>query len=375
MALSTALSELFALLARRWRFALGVFLLLAAGTISLILIMPPRYVAQSTLLAKFGREYLTKEGASGAGLAPANFGQEDIVSSVVEIMRTQSLADQVVHQMGASVLYPGLRQSGDDGIPLERLAALRFAAALSVSPARRSNVIVARFANTDPKVAAEALNLYIQAFETKYLALYGENRVDFLSRDLKRLQGELAAAQDAMTAFERDHRSYFRDGQLDVLGKRRTEVETQRARAFACCADTAAAADLAKQVAELDRRIADASANQDTLRLLARRRDLAQEAYDSASKRLQEAQITRNMDEGRITSVEVIEPASPPARQAPPSRLVKIILALGLSAIAAVAATFLAQILSVRFATAAQLRQAFTLPVLADIPSWNSDQR
>jgi uncharacterized protein involved in exopolysaccharide biosynthesis len=355
---------------RRKVLLLALFLLCGGGSAALILTMPSRYVAQATLLAKFGREYVLHGDGVGNSAVPANFGQEDIVASVVEIMRTRSLAEAVVAAMGPEMLYPGLAAEAEEGVPLDRLATTRLIRDLSVAPAKRSNVIVTELSNENPQIAAAALNRYIGAFQAKYLLLYGENRVEFLEKDLAKSKAELDVAQEDLSTFEGAHGNYARAGQMEALIKRRSELEAQRVRIAECCAQTPAAADLNRQVEELDQRISTLNADQNTIQALAKRRDVTLDSYIAALRRLQEARSVRNMDDAGMSSVQVIEPAEPPSQPARPSKMVKLALALVVSGSLAAFVALLAELTSRRVHTADHLRRSIPFPVLADVPPW-----
>jgi uncharacterized protein involved in exopolysaccharide biosynthesis len=370
MTLASGLHRIAAMLWRRKLLLLLLFLLCGGGSAVLILLSPPRYVAQATLLAKFGREYLLRGEGTGPGAVPANFGQEDIVASVVEILRTRSLAESVVAEMRPEVLYPDLADTPDDAVPLDRHATLRLIRDLSVAPAKRSNLIVVELANANPQIASAALNHYISAFQAKYLLLYGENRVEFLEKDLASSKAELDAAQEALSGFEGTHAAFGKAEQMEALVRRRSELEAQRVRIAECCAQTPAAADLNRQVEELDRRIGTLNEHQNAVQALSRRRDITLDSYVAALKRLQEARSARTMDDAGISSVQVVEPAEPPLRPARPGRLVKLVLALVISGVFAAVVTVLADLVSRRVHTADRLRRSFPFSVLADVPPW-----
>ena len=85
MHVTEAIHVLWAMLRRRRVLAIAIFLGMGGLAAMAILGSTTRYTARTTLLAKFGREYVFRDGATP--LVP-NIAQDDIVSAVVDILKS-----------------------------------------------------------------------------------------------------------------------------------------------------------------------------------------------------------------------------------------------------------------------------------------------
>jgi len=367
MTILEAIGHVRATLRRRRKLALGVFLLLALPAALVVLATPSRFAARTTLLAKFGREYVYR-GDSAANMLVPNFAQDDIITSVTDVMKSESLAEQVVAEVGPEVLYPAAAAEPPEGLTPLQAATAQFQRALRIVPGRRSTVLVVEYAHVDAALAASTLNRFVSDFQGKYLSLYGENRVEALAREAGSSKAELVEAKQELTAYERAHGTFAKDGQLEALVQRKVELETTKARLQSCCASTPGLADMDLQIASLASRIVTINDNQAEISGLASRLAVAQEGYDGVLKRLQEAKASRAMDESRMTSVQVVDPANVPTQHERPGRGLKLALALLFSALVGTFAALAAEAARRRYGDARDLRRAFPFPVLADVP-------
>ena len=222
---SAAHKALTILFRRKWLIA--CFILLVTGAAgSYIMSIPRVYPASTSLLVKFGREFVYRQevGSSDATFA-ANYSQDEIMNSLVEIIRTWGLADQVVQEMGAANLYPRLVNDRPEALTLEAAAVQQFTRDLHVYPASRSNVIWLSYVNEDPDYAADALNRLVAAFQAKHVTLYSESRFEFLSDQVTRLDDELASVERRLEDFRRDNHVYALDEQRSQLLKQQGDID------------------------------------------------------------------------------------------------------------------------------------------------------
>jgi uncharacterized protein involved in exopolysaccharide biosynthesis len=380
-------SVLLSVLRRKW-LVIATFVVISGAASVFIVVQPPSYLARSTLLAKFGREYAV-QSADGKDVA-SNVAMDDIVNSTVELLKSESIATLTLKKAGARKLYPELFKSKgsiaeailaikkivDPDIDRvqetpEQAALEKLMKSIKVASSRASNIIIVDFDYTDPNVAAETLNDYVDAFLVRYVALYGERNEGFYADRAARAARDLDAAQSELTTFEQAHRTYDGDRQLAAMTERHSQMEAQRADLASCCADSPGLLDLVQRESELERQITMFNADQATTKTLARRRDLAQEMFDTATRRAQDARLARGMDDDRITSVVIIDPATPPASASKPTRSIKIIMAVIVAAIASVLFALLAEALRRRFSTGRQLSNVVDVPILAEVPRYD----
>jgi uncharacterized protein involved in exopolysaccharide biosynthesis len=397
MQITSALVGFLTILLRKKWIILLVFLLLGGLSSSYIWVQPPVYVATASLLAKFGREFVYRFETSTSGTVAPSYSPDEIINSLIGILKTEEIADAVVRQIGHERLYPDMIENPASTIPPHKAAVRRFMGDLKIRPTRNTNILTIEFSSQNPEMAADALNAFLEAFRTKYLELYGEKNFEFLVAHLGRLKLKLDGAESALDAFEQSKRAYALDTQVDLLLRQRHDLDLQDKLAEAEAAGViqkiaalqsrigesapsikiSIEADLQQiqerrriikgQVSEIDQKIEDITANQRALRDLRRERDTTQLSYAAYLQKVEEARVLRSMDTNRITSVEVVEHATPPLNPAAPSRKIKIALVLLFSMIVAVGSGCLSHLLSRRFYTKADLERAFDIPVLAEI--------
>lgn len=126
------------------------FAVVAAVTIGTFLISPT-YEAKSSLLVKFGREYLyTPEVGEGRPTLMAS-GQEELLNSEVQILMNHDIIGKVLASLGIQNVYPGL--SAFSGIAKSDAAINQFKRSLIVEPVKKSNVIQVSFQHHNPESA------------------------------------------------------------------------------------------------------------------------------------------------------------------------------------------------------------------------------
>jgi uncharacterized protein involved in exopolysaccharide biosynthesis len=218
--------KVFTILSRRKWVLLGFIFVVTGLATAYILSVPRVYTASTSLLVKFGREYIYRqEVGSGDAAFAATYSQDEIINSLSEIIRTLGLAEQVVSEIGPGTLYPRLIEDRDPALTLEQAAVLEFSTHLSVNPASRSNVIWLSYFNESPELAADALNRLVTAFQTKYVSLYGETRVEFLEVQLGRLADNLDQSERALEDYQQANQVYSLDEQRTELLKRQSELD------------------------------------------------------------------------------------------------------------------------------------------------------
>jgi uncharacterized protein involved in exopolysaccharide biosynthesis len=474
---SAARKALTILFRRKW--LLLSFIFLVTGVASFYIMSIPRvFPANTSVLVKFGREYVYRQevGSSDATFA-ATYSQDEIMNSLIEIMRTWGLAEQVVRDIGAATLYPRLVENRRQGQSLEDAALQQFSRDLSVDPASRSNVIWLSYVNEDPDLAADALNRLVEAFQAKHVALYGETRVEFLEEQLGRLSDTLGTAERALEDYQKTSRVYALDEQRTQLLKQQADLDaalkaadnefealtakrttltaqirdvpetvpltsvTERSKVIAqaeaellnlrlreqqlatrlgerhpqiiavrdeiaraqntlktlntstASSETRGAnalhlnlqgallgaeADLRQieqrrsglslQLAQVTGRIEGISSSERTLRDLLRQRNEAEATYQNYLRKVEEARVSEDMNRNKITSIAVIEPASPPGLPAGPGRKIKLLLVFGFAVLGGTGLAFAVDLASRRFFSAEQIEAALGIPVLATVP-------
>jgi uncharacterized protein involved in exopolysaccharide biosynthesis len=139
----------------------------------------------------------------------------------------------------------------------------------------------------------------------------------------------------------------------------RTQAEQRQA--------SAATANLQRQRAELDRRLAALADSERELLGLERERRIAEQNYEAAAKRLRDESALEALDRKRRSNVSIVQPPVAPLQG---SSIAPIILAVGtvLSLCAALLVAFLSALWRDSFLSPEQVERELGLPVLAAIP-------
>lgn len=224
------LRDLLAVLFKHKRSMLVIFFGIVAIVTLLTFVLPPTFEAKSTVLVKFGREFLYRPevGADkGQVISLGQPSQEEILNSEIEIITNRDLLGKVVDGVGIERLYPGLsKKTYRNGVTPKDKAVVRLSKKLSVQGVRRSNVIKIAFRHEDPRLAAEVANRLVEGFKEKHLQVYSDPQSSFLEEQLEDYHRKLSTSEDALRDFKQAHGVYALDEQRNLLLKQRVELDT-----------------------------------------------------------------------------------------------------------------------------------------------------
>jgi uncharacterized protein involved in exopolysaccharide biosynthesis len=156
---------------------LVVFFSVVITVTGVTFLLSPTYEAKSSVLVKFGREYLYRPEVGDKG-PMISFGQEQnqepILNSEIEILTNQDLMDKVITTIGVAKLYPEFVEPSwvltarmffaPEGVTPKDLAIVKFGKKLSVEGVKKSNVINVSFQHKNPHLAAQVVNLLLDSF-------------------------------------------------------------------------------------------------------------------------------------------------------------------------------------------------------------------
>ena len=193
-------------------------------------LLPPTYEAKSSLLVKFGREYVYRSEVGERGspdmgpLIPPN--QEEVINSEIQILTSRDLIDKVIQAIKVENIYPeAVKNPSATMTPLEA-AILRFEKKLSVEGVRKSSVIQVSFQHKDPRIAAKAVNLLVDFLKEKHLQVYSDPKSSFLEQQLSAYDQRLKDSQNQLEAFKQKYRVFSLEEQRTLLLKQRTDLDT-----------------------------------------------------------------------------------------------------------------------------------------------------
>ena len=193
-------------------------------------LLPPTYEAKSTLLVKFGREYIYRPEVGERGssdsrsLIPLN--QEEVINSEIQILTSRDLIEKVINTLKVENIYPDLVKNPSKLITPLEAAILKFEKKISVEGIKKSSVIQISFQHKDPRIAAQAVNLLVDSLKGKHLQVYSDPKSSFLEQQLAAYEKRLKESQNQLEAFKQKYRVFSLEEQRTLLLKQRTELDT-----------------------------------------------------------------------------------------------------------------------------------------------------
>jgi uncharacterized protein involved in exopolysaccharide biosynthesis len=193
-------------------------------------LLPPTYEAKSSLLVKFGREYIYRPEVGERGssdsrpLIPLN--QEEVINSEIQILSSRDLIEKVIQTLKVENIYPEVVRSPPTRMTPMEAAILQFEKKLSVEGVKKSSVIQVSFQHKDPRIAAKAVNLLVDFLKEKHLQVYSDPKSSFLEQQLSTYEQKLKDSQNQLETFKQKYQVFSLEEQRTLLLKQRTEFDT-----------------------------------------------------------------------------------------------------------------------------------------------------
>ena len=190
--------------------------------------LPPTYVANSSIMVKFGREYLynPEVGENKSVNSIQSIGQTEIINSEIEIIKSRDLIGKNIQSLGFENLYPDLVKNPPSGLSPLDAAKLKFEKNLSVESIRKSNVIKIYFGHQDPIIAAKAVNNLVDLLREKHLQVFNNPKSLFLKNQLENYQKQLIESEAELEAYKQKYQVYSHDEQRSLLLQQRNNLDT-----------------------------------------------------------------------------------------------------------------------------------------------------
>jgi uncharacterized protein involved in exopolysaccharide biosynthesis len=199
-------------------------ILIFLGAILFAFSTPKVYEAKSTLLVKFGREFLQRpEAGAGTGFS---IPPETIMRGEISILMSKDLLNTVIKNVGIETLYPGLNKMPTGKTTPEQIAAQSFEGSLSVINIPGSSLLQVAFTHSDPYVAAKVVNTLVDAFKDKHLEVFSGNNTEFLESQQKTFQNRLRESESNLANFKEKNRVFSFEEQKTALIQQRGALDT-----------------------------------------------------------------------------------------------------------------------------------------------------
>jgi uncharacterized protein involved in exopolysaccharide biosynthesis len=188
-------------------------------------LVSPVYEAKSSLLVKFGREYIYRPEV-GDRSPMVSINQDEAINSELNILTSRDLIEKVITTLKVENIYPDLAESPPSAMTTLQAAIIRFEKKLNAEIIKKSNVIEIAFQHKDPQIAANAVNLLIDFYKEKHLEVHSGAQSSFLEKQLIEYDQKLKQSESDLEAFKQKHRVFSLDEQRSLLLKQRMELDT-----------------------------------------------------------------------------------------------------------------------------------------------------
>jgi uncharacterized protein involved in exopolysaccharide biosynthesis len=191
-------------------------------------IAKPTYQAVAQILVKLGRENIYVP-ASGSSNPVINFNREEQINSEIEILKSRSLATEVLHQLGPETIYEDiangsgrlraaiLPSKGRARTSAEK-ALLKMQKALDVQGIKKSNVIEVSFKHTDPETATAVVNKLSNLFLDRHLSVHKTPQsYEFFQQQSEFLKDKLNTAEARLQELKEKYDLTALDEQQSIL--------------------------------------------------------------------------------------------------------------------------------------------------------------
>jgi uncharacterized protein involved in exopolysaccharide biosynthesis len=366
----------------------GIFLATVLTVTVVSFLIPPTYEAKSSLMVKFGREYVNRPEVGTAQPFLLSLTQEEVVNPEIRILTSRELIEKVLTTLKVETVYPDLVKSPLSGMTPLQAAVLAFGKNLTVEGVKKSNVIEVSFRHKDPKVAARAVNLLVDDYKEKHLQVFTDPQASFPGTQLAGYETNLKESEHRMEDFKRKNRVFSPEEQRSLLLKQyqeekllaqntREEIrlarkspkeqETVKTRADLRSLNAKAAAQ-ARRLATLENEIRSFDLLDNEFQAL--KRDVAtnEEKYRTYLQRVEEARISEEMNRKKMANISVIQAADVPAKPITPRKGWNILMGMLLGAVSGLGFAFFSEYASESFSTPGVAERQLALRVLTTIP-------
>jgi uncharacterized protein involved in exopolysaccharide biosynthesis len=190
---------------------------------ALFFIAPKTYRAQTNILVKAGREYMSPPDG-GSAAAPTSTMQEDI-NSEMTLLTSRAVTQSTIDSIGLKNLYPDLVANPPGGLSLMDAAVKRFDADRGVDAVKMSNIISVTFDAPSVEQAQMVLNRLIQVFIAKHTQVFAGKRTAGYEDSIKLALREIDRLEEQRTNIKVSAGIYDIAAQRAALITQRIEAE------------------------------------------------------------------------------------------------------------------------------------------------------
>lgn len=214
------------------RHKLGVFLLfviILAATVTITLVQTPIYEITSTVMIKYGREYIYRpmdKLGKGEVQPVLAFNNDQIINTELEIFRSKELIERTIRSIGLDELYPELNSPKIDHALRLPFAVDTFNDNFSVFHIKSSSVIGISFKHENPELAVRAVTSLTEAFKEKHIQLFKNPQTPFLAEQVSQYSRKLEETENRLKSFKQENTIFALEDQRKLLLQQYINVNT-----------------------------------------------------------------------------------------------------------------------------------------------------
>src|SRR5690606_5584898 len=221
------LSQLLQVIKARWGLVLLVFLITVGTTAAVSFTMAKRYLATSALVV----DIPSRDALGGAVYLPGTVNS--FLATQVEVLKSDRVANRVIDQLGIdkdpAVVAAWEEETGGQG-DIRAWISQSLKRDIVVVPAREGSYINLQYEAKDPVWAANVVNAFAEGFVEATLEMKTEPARNYASTFEKQAalyREQLSAAQDKLSAFQKESGIVTADEQNDFENQRLQELSSQ----------------------------------------------------------------------------------------------------------------------------------------------------
>lgn len=190
-----------------------------------VLVSKPVYQARSSFLVKPWKDD-TRLGIGGNGQGMnLMLSQDELVNTEIQILTGRDLASKVISTLTLQKLYPDLAKTKTQDDAMDA-AIEQFSKSLKVTAVRKSNVVDVAFQHVNPKLASLALNLLLEEFKEKHLALHSDPKSSFIGSQLANFEKKLKESEANLHNYQQANKVFSLEEQRSLLLRQRSELDS-----------------------------------------------------------------------------------------------------------------------------------------------------
>ncbi len=237
------------ILKARWALALALFALTLGSAVGLSLVLPSKYTATAQVLVDM------KSPDPVLGLLMPGQLTPGFMATQIDIITSQRVALDVVDALKIAENPQAIaqwREATDGQGSIRHYFSDLLLKGLDVKPSRESTVLAIAYTGRDPAFSTIVANAFAQAYVDLSVQLKVEparQTRGFFDTQTQALRDRLEAAQNRLTAYQRDKGIVSADERLDVENTRLAELSTQLVTLQALAGEASRRQALAKDAA------------------------------------------------------------------------------------------------------------------------------